>query len=74
MTRKVKPGRCGVCGRAMEILDVDPGNATDLFWLGGHCYTWDTNQSAWRLSVVRCDAHADDPTDPRTYMMQPECG
>lgn len=63
--RKVIAGRCGLCGRAVEILDVDPGDAVDLFWLGGHLYVWSVLDRAWRLESVRCDSHASDATDPR---------
>lgn len=79
MPRKVRPGRCGVCGCAVRRWEfVEPGDRANgephiRFWLNGHCYAWAGSTPVWVLEKVRCDSHADDSQDPRIAWTELRC-
>lgn len=74
--RKIKPGMCGICGRAVVEPDSEKIHAAfygyqarlDRHWIDGHLYEMDDVAGGPRLKKVRCLAHAvENDFDPRTY-------
>lgn len=63
MKRKIKPGRCGICGQAVIIPTVKPHDKTfcsgdygfnNEIWASGHLFDADD-----KLVMVRCRDHKD---------------